>query len=111
MKSALQQDGEALFAPSAHSAPPLNVRFGSCVTSIAGRNGMRNCTRDEGGPFEIGNQVLVSSHRKLLSSKAMVVSVAEKTGTRFRQARLREASASEPPAKCRKRSDDAKIGG
>jgi hypothetical protein len=38
---------------------------------------MRNCTRDEGGPFEIGNQMLVSSHRKLLSSKAMVVSVAE----------------------------------
>ena len=41
---------------------------------------MRNCTRDEGGPFEIGNQVLVSSHRKLLWSKAMVVSVAETAG-------------------------------
>jgi hypothetical protein len=39
---------------------------------------MRNCTRDEGWPFEIGNQVLISSHRKLLSSKAMVVNVAEK---------------------------------
>ncbi len=38
---------------------------------------MRNCTRDEGGPFEIGNQVLISSHRKLLWSKAMVVSVVE----------------------------------
>ena len=35
---------------------------------------VRNCTRDEGGPFEVGNQVLISSHRKLLSSKAMVVS-------------------------------------
>jgi hypothetical protein len=34
---------------------------------------VRNCTRDEGGPFEVGNQVLTSSHRKLLSSKAMVV--------------------------------------
>jgi hypothetical protein len=41
---------------------------------------MRNCTRDEGRPFEIGNQVLISSHRKLLSSKAMVVNVAEKPG-------------------------------
>jgi hypothetical protein len=41
---------------------------------------MRNCTRDEGGPFEFGNQVLISSHRKLLWSKAMVVSVAEKSG-------------------------------
>src|SRR6202048_4038401 len=39
-----------------------------------------NCTRDEGGPFEVGNQVLISSHRKLLTSKAMVVSVAETAG-------------------------------
>jgi len=36
-----------------------------------------NYTRDEGGPFEVGNQVLISSRRELLSSKAMVVSVAE----------------------------------
>ena len=35
--------------------------------------------RDEGGPFEAGDQVLISSHRKLLSSKAMVVNVAEKS--------------------------------
>ena len=41
---------------------------------------MRNCTRDEGGPFEIGDQALISSHRELLSSKAMVVSVAETAG-------------------------------
>jgi hypothetical protein len=26
-----------------------------------------NCTRDEGGPFEVGNQVLISSHRELLA--------------------------------------------
>ena len=26
---------------------------------------VRNCTRDEGGPFEAGSQVLASSHRKL----------------------------------------------
>jgi hypothetical protein len=58
--------------------------------------------RDEGRPFEVGNQVLISSHRKLLSAKAMVVNVAEKVGTRFRQARLREASASKPSMKCRK---------
>jgi hypothetical protein len=30
---------------------------------------MLNCTRDEGEPFEFGNQVLILSHRKLLSSK------------------------------------------
>jgi hypothetical protein len=41
---------------------------------------MRGCTRDEGRSFEVGNQVLISSHRKLLSSKAMVVNVAEKSG-------------------------------
>jgi hypothetical protein len=52
---------------------------------------VRNCTRDEGGPFGFGNQVLISSHRKLLRSKAVVVSVAETPG-----ARSREASASEP---------------
>jgi hypothetical protein len=39
---------------------------------------MRNCTRDEGGPFEVGNQVLISSRRKLLRSKSTVVNVAEK---------------------------------
>ncbi len=40
---------------------------------------MRNCTRDGGGPFEFGNQVLISNHRKLLWSKATVVNVAEKS--------------------------------
>lgn len=32
---------------------------------------MRNCTRDEGGPFGFGNQVLISSRCKLLRSKVM----------------------------------------
>ena len=41
---------------------------------------MRNYTGDEGGPFGFGNQVLISSHRKLLLSKAMVVNVAGKSG-------------------------------
>jgi hypothetical protein len=41
---------------------------------------LRNCTRDERRPFEVGNQVLISSHRKLLLSKAMVVNVAETSG-------------------------------
>ena len=38
---------------------------------------LRNCTRDEGRSFEVGNQGLISSHRKLLLSKATVVNVAE----------------------------------
>src|SRR5260370_8752597 len=41
---------------------------------------MRNCTRDEGRPFGFGDQEPISSHRELLWSKAMVVSVAETPG-------------------------------
>ena len=64
---------------------------------------VRNCIGDEGGPFEAGSQVLVSNHCKLLLSKAMVASVAVNVRTRSRRVRLREASASEPSMKCRKR--------
>ena len=53
------------------SAPGIVSRVSPVHTAV------RNCMRDEGGPFEVGNQVLISSHRKLLSSKAMVVNVAE----------------------------------
>jgi hypothetical protein len=35
------------------------------------------------GPSRLANQVLISSHRKLLSSKAMVVNVAEKSKRDF----------------------------
>jgi len=44
---------------------------------------MRNCRRDEGRPFEVGNQVLIPSHCKLLWSKATVVNVAEKSEQDF----------------------------
>src|ERR1700730_9918015 len=45
---------------------PFRVRHGvvSRVTPV--HTALRNCTRDEGRPFEVGNQVLISSHRKLL---------------------------------------------
>jgi len=43
----------------------------------------RNCTRDEGGPFEFGDQEPISSHRKLPRAKAVVVSVAETPGQDF----------------------------
>ena len=78
---------------------------------MTGPNGLRNCTRDEGGPLGFGNQVLISSHRKLLRSKAVVVSVAVNVGRISRRVRLREASASKPSMNCRKRSDDVKTGG
>jgi hypothetical protein len=41
---------------------------------------LRNSTRDEGGPFGFGDQESIPSHRKLPRSKAVVVSVAEKSG-------------------------------
>ncbi len=71
----------------------LNIRhqFPHCKTSPMSERGLvsrvspvqtavRNCTRDEGGPFGFGDQELIPSYRKLLWSKAMVVSVAEKSG-------------------------------
>jgi hypothetical protein len=66
-----------------HGAIALRDRAVNSVTGFVSRvtpvhTAMRNCTRDEGGPFEVGNQVLISNHRKLLWSKAMVVNVAEK---------------------------------
>jgi hypothetical protein len=62
--------------PSANSGANVAMGLVSRVTPV--HTAMRNCTRDEGRSFEVGNQVLISSHRKLLSSKAMVVNVAEK---------------------------------
>jgi hypothetical protein len=49
---------------------------------------MRNCTRDEGRSFEAGSQVLASNRCKLLSSKAMVVSVAVNVGRISRRVRF-----------------------
>jgi len=49
---------------------------------------VRNCTRDEGGPFGFGDQVLIPSHCKLLRSKAVVVSVAVKVRTPVRSGRI-----------------------
>jgi hypothetical protein len=57
---------------------PSALGLVSRVTPV--HTALRNCTGDEGRPFEFGNQVLISSHRKLLSSKSMVVNVAEKSG-------------------------------
>ena len=79
-----------------------NVAYGRVSRVPPVQTAMRNCTRDEGGPFEIGNQVLVSSHRKLLWSKSHGGEHCGNGGTRSRQARLREASASKPLMTCRK---------
>ena len=41
---------------------------------------LRNCTRDEGRSFEVGNQVLISSPRKLLSSERWPIACAMQHG-------------------------------
>ena len=69
-----------------------------------------SCVRDEGGPLAAGDQEPAANHRELLSSRAMVVSVAEKAGRRSRQVRSRETSESEPPMNCRKRIVDVRTG-
>jgi hypothetical protein len=55
---------------------------------------MRNCTRDEAGPFGFGDQKPIPSHRKLLRSKYVVLSVAGTPGQDSgRHARERRAQA------------------
>jgi len=82
---------------------PLHVRFGSCVTSIAGPNGHAQLYerwrralrgRQTGVDLKPPQAAVVKSNGGERCGNA---------GTRFRQARLREASASEPSMKCRKR--------
>jgi hypothetical protein len=63
------------------------VRF-PCATRRVSRTHRLNkevwcCTRDEGRPLEVGSQVQASNRCKLRSSKAIVVSVAEKPGLDF----------------------------
>src|ERR1700736_2898421 len=75
------------------------------------RTEMGSDTRDRGRPPEAGSQVQVSNHCKLLSSKAMVVSVAAKGGIQSRQVWSGEASESKPSMTCRNSIDDVKTGG
>ena len=57
-------------------------RSGTCVTSITGRR-CTNGREMKEESFEVRDQVLISSQCKLLSSKAMVVNVAEKSKRDF----------------------------
>ena len=61
-------------------APAVVVGMGLVSRASPVHTAMRNCMRDEGRSFGFGNQVLIPSHRKLLRSKAVVVSVAETPG-------------------------------
>jgi hypothetical protein len=50
----------------------------SRVTPV--QTALRNCTRDEGRSFWVGNQVLISSRRKLLSSVRWPIACAMQHG-------------------------------
>ena len=62
----------------------------SCATKACGCVSIHTLclTKDGGRPSEVAIQVEASNHRKLLWSKAMVVSVTGKGETRFRQVRV-----------------------
>jgi hypothetical protein len=66
-----------------------NVAFGSCVTNTSPEKEVWSCTGDEGRPLEAGIQVQASNHCKLLSLRAMVVSVAGKVGTKIPAGKVR----------------------
>jgi hypothetical protein len=84
-----QPDGVCLPAPhqvAAGLGPGVERHGGGrCVTNTLLKEEVWCCTRDEGGSLGAGGQAKASNHCKLLSSRAMVVSVAAKGGTRSRQ--------------------------
>jgi hypothetical protein len=77
----------------------MTSALGSCVTSNAGPYGERNCTRDGGGPSEVGNQALISSHRKLRCQKQWWCCV-KKTRERHAVREMKECPSESP---CRRR--------
>jgi hypothetical protein len=73
---------DGIFSPYSFRGRRVRVTedMGPVSRASSVHTAMRNYTGDEGRSFEFDNQVLISSHRKLLWSKAMVVNVAEKSG-------------------------------
>src|SRR5262245_30967904 len=89
--SSLFGAGRPVLHPVAYNQVPAWGRVSRAPHELSAA---RNCTRDEGGPFEFGDQEPISSHRKLLRAKAVVVSVAETPGQDFgRHGRERRAQA------------------
>jgi DDE family transposase len=96
-----------------HHLPPGTSKWNKIGVSRTHprRKEVWSYTRDGGRPPEAGSQVQVSNHCKLLSSKAMVVSVAAKGGIQSRQVWSGEASESKPSMTCRNSIGDVKTGG
>ena len=62
-----------------HFPPARTTAVGRVSRASPVQTVVRNCTRDEGGPFGFGNQVSIPSHCKLLRSRDVVASVAVKS--------------------------------
>jgi hypothetical protein len=76
------------FSTSRHLTNAVYVEFGLVSRVSPVQTALRNCTRDEGRPFEVGNHGSISSHCKPLRSKAMVVSVAVTSGQEVRAGKV-----------------------
>jgi hypothetical protein len=87
-------DEQYIWARSSSSSGYVMSEMGRVSRAPHELSVARNCTRDEGGPIEFGDQEPISSHRKLLRAKAVVVSVAETPEQDFgRHRRERRAQA------------------
>jgi hypothetical protein len=71
---------EAVAAPTCSTGYRVRTFAADDAPTVPVHTAMRNSPRDEGGPFGFGDQEPIPRHRKLLWSKAMVVSVAETSG-------------------------------
>jgi hypothetical protein len=78
-----EQNGQALAAPGRrvflHPRLVPRSQAISCATRALGVIGVRNCTRDGGGPLGAGLQEQASNHLKLRWLRARVVSVKDKS--------------------------------
>ncbi|SDR64233.1 hypothetical protein SAMN05519103_09559 [Rhizobiales bacterium GAS113] len=95
----------------------VNVRLSysnwptTCATNTLTAKEVWSCKRDEGRPLGAGDQERAPNHCELLPLRAVVVSVAGKGGSRSRQVRSGETSASEPLMTCRNSQDDVETRG
>jgi len=83
----------------------------SCATNTPSAKEVWSCKGDEGRPLGAGDQESAPNRRELLPSRAVVVNVAGKGGTRSRQVRSGETSASEPLMTCRNPYDGVETRG
>lgn len=82
-----------------------------CAANTLTAKEVWSCKRDEGRPLGAGDQAQAPNHCELLPSRAVVVSVAAKGGTRSRQVRSGKTSESEPLMTCRNSLDGVETRG